>query len=520
MADKKKWIGAAGLVFFTILLLLAGIRYEKGSKKNHTEIENTEKGEPAESKEMDHIIMTYQTLSISRLDHLDAVMEEVNRIAGEEIGVEVELKVSPALDSFTDYPLWISQGDQIDLMILNYQDITGYIKAHMILPMDSLLADYGDGIEQIIEEGENLSQGAVFDGKTYGVTNITERSGSGGGIWFSEDLLKEMGISVKEETIYSLDEIDEILAEIKEKYPDSYPLGQITSGATSTSYNYYCDDESSWGISGGFSTGIVKDGKICDFYETEEYKQFLQRLHEWYEKGYIFPDAAFTDESQRELYQSGIILSKPFTSMPGMAGDLGDDVVCLRTTQIRKGERGEKSGFWVIPETSKNPAAAMKFLNLMLTDTRIGNLLKWGIEGVDYVKKDDGSIRYPDGMDSTTTGYNNPMALYGDYSKIYQMQTEEERREAEKYKQLIVPSQSEYPDFVYDKTAVADKTVRVQEVVKKYIPVLESGSVDLDIYYPEFIDALNQAGMQEIIADKQEQFERYLAEKETEENRK
>ena len=80
MADKKKWIGAAGLVFFTILLLLAGIRYEKGSKKNHTEIENTEKGEPAESKEMDHIIMTYQTLSISRLDHLDAVMEEVNRI--------------------------------------------------------------------------------------------------------------------------------------------------------------------------------------------------------------------------------------------------------------------------------------------------------------------------------------------------------------------------------------------------------------------------------------------------------
>ena len=32
MADRKKWIGAAGLVFFTILLLLAGIRYEKEIK--------------------------------------------------------------------------------------------------------------------------------------------------------------------------------------------------------------------------------------------------------------------------------------------------------------------------------------------------------------------------------------------------------------------------------------------------------------------------------------------------------
>lgn len=144
---------------------------------------------------------------------------------------------------------------------------------------------------------------------------------------------------------------------------------------------------------GGFTTGILKDGRICDFYETEEYYQFLLQLREWYEKGYIFPDAAFTDETQAELYQAGLILSKPFTSMPGMADELmADDPVCLKTTDIWKGERGERAGFWVIPVTSKNQAAAMKFLNLMLTDTRIGNLFSWGIEGKHYVVKEDGTV--------------------------------------------------------------------------------------------------------------------------------
>ena len=61
---------------------------------------------------------------------------------------------------------------------------------------------------------------------------------------------------------------------------------------------------------------------------------------------------------------------------------------------------------------------------------------------------------------------------------------------------------------------MADKLVKVQEVVQEYIPVLESGSVDLELYYPEFINALNQAGMRDIIEDKQSQFDAYLAEEE------
>ena len=43
--------------------------------------------------------------------------------------------------------------------------------------------------------------------------------------------------------------------------------------------------------------------------------------------------------------------------------------------------------------------------------------------------------------------------------------------------------------------------------VGQVIPALESGRVDLDSSYPEFIQALKDAGIDTVIADKQAQFD-------------
>jgi len=51
----------------------------------------------------------------------------------------------------------------------------------------------------------------------------------------------------------------------------------------------------------------------------------------------------------------------------------------------------------------------------------------------------------------------------------------------------------------------------IQKVISRYVPILESGSVDIDKYYPEFLEELNQAGMDVVIADKQQQLDTWLA---------
>ena len=184
MTDRRRrWICAGLILLFTVGLGFYGSKREQGEKekkavKTETQEEAIDEAtEETENAEVAHIVMTYQTLgSQSRTAELEEVVEAVNKIARKEIGVEVELKVSEATDSFTDYPLWISQGEPIDLMILNYQDITGYVKSHMIVPLDTLLDSYGSGIREIMKNGDDLTQGSVYQGKTYGVTNV-----SGGG---------------------------------------------------------------------------------------------------------------------------------------------------------------------------------------------------------------------------------------------------------------------------------------------------------------------------------------------------
>ena len=49
-------------------------------------------------------------------------------------------------------------------------------------------------------------------------------------------------------------------------------------------------------------------------------------------------------------------------------------------------------------------------------------------------------------------------------------------------------------------------------VVKQYTGSLNSGSADPETYLPEFLDALEAAGIDEIIQAKQEQFDKWLEE--------
>ena len=52
----------------------------------------------------------------------------------------------------------------------------------------------------------------------------------------------------------------------------------------------------------------------------------------------------------------------------------------------------------------------------------------------------------------------------------------------------------------------------VKSVISKYLTQLEYGTVDLDTVYPEFLKALESAGIDKIIAENQKQLDQWLAE--------
>lgn len=477
-------------------------------------------GENPSGEEIEHIVMTYQTMSGGNTAGLDEVREAINEISREAIGVEVEFRLVDALEAPTEYPVWLSQRENVDLMVLNYLDITSYVSPGYLAPLDDLLAQYGQGILELQEQGEDVIGGAVVGGQIYGVDPVSATRGSGGGLWIPARYLQETGFACDPDQICTLEDLDALFAKLKELYPDSYPFGQITTDRTFSSYSFLYGSDRWLAAADSADSGVMAPGSgvFQNFYETEDYQEFLSWLHRWYQAGYIYPDAAVTTLASTELLKNGTILSIPSSSSPGMFTEenAGEEIAYLMTSPVVYGPNNSSTGIrWVIPAESEKQAAAMKFLNLMFTDQRIVNLFMWGVEGRDYVVADpeNGLIAYPDGKRQADLAYQNPLGMYGNMTLRYELEGDALQQAQADYSAKAVPIGMEYAGFTFDNSALIGEREMVRQVLHRYLPVLESGSVDLDTVYPAFIADLKAAGMDKIIAEKQRQLDLFLAEK-------
>lgn len=503
---KKSHKILISVLFCIIFAVISGLFKYHGKKETVTE-----------ERCVEHIVVTYNYIAGNQMNHLDQIVDKINEISRKKIGVEIELLPVNSQDVNKKYPLWLSQGKEIDLMVLNYQDITSYTDKGMLCPLNQLLHTSGNDIQEMINNGDALGSGATIEKKIYGLNVPEVEYGSGGGIWIPERYLKNMSFQFKENHIYTVDELTTLFEELKGKYPDSYPLGQITSGNTFSTYSYYRERMET--AASERNTGYVtENGTVLDFYETEEYYSFLQQMRKWYQEGYIYPDSSFTNSSAIDLLQEGIVLSIPLGSAPGMYSEesIGEKVVCLRTTKIVNAPSTANGTFWTIPSTSTNPESAMKFLNLMYTDPEIVNLLQWGIEGVDYkiIDEKKGRIICLGGPSGNKDCYYNPLGMYGNQKIAYSTDSDELIKEKKAYAALSENVGEEYADFTFLIGPVSVELMQVQEVLNRYFPILESGSVELETNYNNFIQELKTAGIEKVIAEKQRQLDAWKQKKE------
>ena len=61
--------------------------------------------------------------------------------------------------------------------------------------------------------------------------------------------------------------------------------------------------------------------------------------------------------------------------------------------------------------------------------------------------------------------------------------------------------------FCYDSSNMTNQIIAVEAVISEYTPALETGSADLESTYAEFLKKLEANGINDIIADKQAQFD-------------
>ncbi|HAL74114.1 MAG TPA: hypothetical protein DCM45_03350 [Clostridiales bacterium] len=481
-----------------------------------TTTEATTTGPTSWTGEISKIIMTYLTLGVTPKD-LDKVVSKVNEISKAKVGVEVEFKAISAYDAFTEFPLWISTGEQVDLMMPLLQNLSSFVSQGMILPLDELLAENAPAITRLDSEGFPLILNNIFNDEVYAVATIGNVYGMGAAYFIDKPTLQAAGVTPDESKIYSLDDMTTVFAALKAKSPSTYPAGIGAIGYTNSSFTFIAGIADNLAASQSSGVLLGTDGTtIVNLFESAEYKAYLDHLHAWNKAGYIYPDAATTDTSTIALVAAGTVdgyfmASAPIQRMGTPFGTTTDQVAMFKLSPVYQSSQG--AGGWVVPITAAEPEAAIRFLDLTFADPELCNLIQWGIEGEHYVVKDKSInlVGFPDGVDGQTSGYYNTLGLYGDQRFVSIWDPNNDQAKNDAYTAEAMKNKTKAIGYRYDPTAKAAQITAITAVVAQYLPALETGSVDLNTYYPEFIAALKSAGIDEIIADNQAQFDDWLA---------
>lgn len=501
MKKRFKLIAILVILAATLLSGCSGSSKSSGGNKETS----SSKNQPAE--------ITYAFPAFGNIPmDLKQVEDEINKISVKEINVRVKLKPVNGGNWNQQVTLMISGGEDLDLMPTLGQFSTMVSKKQLV-DITDLLKKYGQGIKSTL--GDDFLRGTTVDGKLYGVT-LGNGKAAVPNIVMRKDILDKYGLSI--DNVKTLDDIAKIYEVVSKKEPEMSMLIPQATGNVSLAPGSLLMQSKYDNLGDNIGVLIGNDNyKVVNVYESDEYKAIFKTMRDWNKKGYIMKGAATSTETAVNLLKAG----KGFSQFSN--GEAGLDAQLSRNTghpfvakklQDPNITSGTLNGLtWVIPVTSKNPEAAMKFLNLTYTNTDVINLLDWGIEGKHYVEKSDGTIGYPEGVDANNTGYGLGQDwLFGNQLIAHVW----EGNDPNNYKILAENNKtapiSNALGFTFDSSMVKTEIASVTNVTSQYLPGLDTGSVDPDKILPEFISKLKAAGIDKIIEEKQKQLDAWVDE--------
>ena len=371
---------------------------------------------------------------------------------------------------------------------------------------------------------EVLRQGAAIEGADgYGVYAVPGyKDIATQNCWdVNVPLLEKYGYTVEDIRNTDYYGFGEILETVKKgEGDDFYPLlvegavlermvtnSIIVTGDSGTGnfMSYYLDPND---VSKPGSLGVRIENK----YATDEFARFAQQTREYFKSGYIDPACANTEQAndirtQKQLSGQYLIGTQSYSlGYELVASDERKfEVAMVPCTDAYVDTTSSQGAMMAISTVSKNPERAMMFLNLLNTDPKLMTMLNYGVEGVHYNLK-DGLVEFTEERaqyQPWTNGMGNVTILpptvaqgadFWDGFKAYYGQAKE------------IPLLG----YSYNSENMQTQMGTVANVVAEYLLPLCTGAVEPADKLPEFLDKLEQAGINEVLSDANAQLEAFM----------
>ncbi len=429
-------------------------------------------------------------------EDLPQINQRLNELLRNRFEYDVRLVLPRSNSYHQTIQAELTLGRQIDVAFCNNGTyLAQWVENDWLHPLDKLLEQEGSGIRQWIDDPYMYR----LNGSIYGVGNNVER-GRSFGFEYNLDLAEEYGIDLKD--VHTVNDLTDVFAQVDECCPDVFP--------TVVYPGYYVPLDQL----GGNMYGVLmkpEDTVVVNPYDTDDFWNLANLTYEWTQAGYTYD--RFQDSNTLLYYMtSGRIFGALCAAKPGFAAQetyfTGHRIGYVELVPYTLYSSAVNRPYcYIIPKSSTDPQAAMRLLSILYNDPEIANLLIYGLEGLHYQKAGETSVRpNPGSRYSGISGYT--------YCNQYIAFTFDKAPETLWQEMILADAtapRSRGYGFLFDAKDVERQIVQCDIVCEEYIDLVFSGQLNPQELREEFISALNQAGIRDIIAEKQRQFDLFLA---------
>ena len=471
------------------------------------------------------ITLDYYWIGNGDTDQRALVEAAVNEYIEPLLGVNVVFHIVGWGDWDTKAVTGLQAGEKMDIFFTaDWRNYMQLATQDLFYPLNDSAGEYGNLLEQYgsdILSGLNPAfiTGTQIDGVNYAVPTNKELTVPEGFI-YNVTLADEIGFTAEEAAnIQSLRDLEPWLEQAKAARPDEYPYltdGRIgfspwvpgfASGvdATLISMEFAPD------ASGNFNESIVS------VMETAWAKDYMAIMREWYTKGWIHPDAGLTTFNTGEIRNAGNFFIEP-QPLKGSNIKAQELINASGNPDLELGEIYAQpkvnitvhsgGSMLAIPIVSDHPVEAMKFINLMHSDSTLLNMMLFGVEGTHWEFADDGRVNITNS------------AWYGAHGGAWtlgntMLQAVSTKEDPDKNRMLIDYANDSVDHaslgFRFRTEPVAAELTALSAVADGVSRALRTGYVDPEAELPNFIDALKATGLDTVKAEVERQYDEWKA---------
>lgn len=407
-----------------------------------------------------------------------------------------------------------------------------------LMPLDDLLAAYGQGIvdilgEEVVEIHRNAADGKLYYlpswqglcGERRGWLVVTEIAELAGDTWIEDT---EAALNKWRNNYSGIEDFQAVLDQATKYLAAAKEAGKLGAGINTGrafGWSMYNGMYSFLGV-GGAEIGITYcDGTftVKDGVAGEHYKLYAKTMADWYKEGYIRSDIMSVDTSTLTTPKNGEITDTTYVfscdpylteaDQEAAIADAGMDMTYLPIEENAYLILGGDTSY-AIPYCADEPERAMMVLNAIYSQPDLYNTLIYGIEGEDYTKNADGTITtsYVGASPTADDSYGIQRWIIGSCKNALINNGTDPNYYADLEALEATAQVNPFLNFTFDRTNVEGICASILNVYYEYGPQLDNGVAgdNWEELYNNYMAARKDAGIEELVTEFQNQLNAYI----------